>query len=98
MAVQTTYTLDHAEAYAGMKADQQVFNAVSKTNLGAVNIGFGKAIVTDTETGGKVCVAASIAKNFIGVSMRELNRAIADGDSLGAVPDNDFSIFTKLYI
>ena len=94
MSVQTTYTLDHAEAYAGMKADQQVHNAVSKTNLGASIIPYGKAIVTDTETGGKLPTGASVAKDFIGVAMRELNRALADGDVLGAVIDNDFSVFT----
>ena len=94
MSVQTTYALDHSEAYAGMKADQQVHNAVSKVNKGVANILFGKAIVTDGENGGKLPTAASIAAEFNGVAMRELNRAIEDGDSLGAVPDRDFTVFT----
>lgn len=94
MTVQTTYAIDHAEAYAGMKADQQAYNTVSKLNKGAVNIEYGKAIVTDGEDGGKLPTGASVAKDFNGVAMRELNRAIADGDSLGAVPDKDFTVFT----
>lgn len=94
MTVQTTYSIDHNEAYAGMKADQQAYNTVSKVNKGAVNIPFGKAIVTDGENGGKIAVGASVAADFNGVAMRELNRAIADGDSLGAVPDRDFSVLT----
>ncbi len=94
MAVQTTYTIDHAEAYAGMKADQQLNNTVSKLNKGATNILFGKAIVSDGENGGKVAVGASVAKDFNGVAMRELNRAIADGDALGAVAGHDFTVIT----
>ena len=94
MTVQTTYSIDHAEAYAGMKADQQAYNTVSKVNKGATNIPFGKAIVSDGEDGGKIAVGASVAADFNGVAMRELNRAIADGDSLGAVPDRDFSVLT----
>ena len=94
MAVQTTYAIDHAEAYAGMKADQQLNNTVSKLNKGAVNIEFGKAIVTDGEDGGKLPTAASIAADFNGVAMRELNRAIEDGDALGAVAGKDFTVIT----
>ena len=94
MAVQTTYDIDHAESYAGMKADQQVNNTVSKLNKGAINIEFGKAIVTDGEDGGKLAVVASVEKEFIGVSMRELNRAIEDGDALGAVANKDFTVIT----
>ena len=94
MAVQTTYAIDHNEAYAGMKADQQLNNTVSKLNKGAVNIEFGKAIVTDGEDGGKLAIATSVEKEFIGVSMRELNRAIEDGDVLGAVANKDFTVIT----
>lgn len=94
MTVQTTYSTEHAEAYAGMKADQQAYNTVSKVNKGAVNIPFGKAIVTDGENGGALPDSGSVAGEFNGVAMRELNRAIADGDDLGAVPDRDFTVFT----
>jgi hypothetical protein len=94
MTVQTTYAIDHAEAYVGMRADQQAYNTVSKLNKGAVNIPYGKAIVTDGENGGALPDAGSIAQDFNGVALRELNRAIADGDALGAVPDKDFTVFT----
>ena len=93
MTVQTTYAIDHNEAYAGMKADQQVNNTVSKLNKSAANIEFGKAIASDGEDGGKLPLAVA-ANTFVGVAMRELNRAIADGDALGAVPDRDFTVIT----
>lgn len=94
MAVQTEYSIDHKQAYVGMIADRQILNTVSKLNKGSVNIEFGKAIVTDGENGGKLVLAASVEKEFIGVALRELNRAIEEGDTLGAVAGQDFSVVT----
>ncbi len=94
MVVQTTYSIDHAQAYAGMKADQQINNTVSRLNKGATNIVFGKAIVSDGEDGGKLPTGASVAADFNGVAMRELNRALADGDLLGAIAGKDFTVIT----
>ena len=95
MSVQTTYSTEHNEAYAGMRADQQLNNAVSKLNKGADNIPFGKAIVSDGDDGGQIAVLdTSTAAQFIGVALRELNRAIEDGDVFGAVAGQDFSVVT----
>lgn len=94
MAVQTEYKTYHDEAYAGMRADLQLSNPVSKLNKGTATIPFGKAIVTDGENGGKLPVAGSTAAQFIGVSIRELNRANKDGDPVGAVAKQDFSVET----
>lgn len=95
MAVQTSYNLDHGQAYEGMVADQQLLNTISKLNKGASNIPFGLAIVTDGEDGGKLPVGGDTAAQFNGVAMRELNRAIEDGDTLGAVAGNDFTVITE---
>jgi len=94
MAVQTVYSINHGEAYAGMKADQQLNNTVSTLNKGLVNIPFGKGIVSDGSDGGRLPDAASVAIDFMGVSMRELNRAIADGAALGAIPNRDFTVIS----
>lgn len=94
MAVQTSYSINHAAAYAGMVADQQSANFVSRLNKGVTTIPFGKAIVSDGEDGGKLPTGASTAAEFNGVAVRELNRAVADGDVIGAVAKKDFSVLT----
>lgn len=94
MVVQLTHSINHNESYPGMKADQQLNNTVSKLNKGTISIVPGKAIVTDGEDGGKLPVAASVASQFIGVVMRELNRATPDGVAYGAVPGYDFAVIT----
>ncbi len=94
MSVQTNYTLSHNEAYKGMVADLQLSNTVSRLNKGAANIPFGQGVVTDGDNGAKLPTAASTAAEFNGVAVYELNRAIADGDALGAVPLRDFSVIT----
>ena len=48
MAVQTTYATSHNAAYAGMLADEQLFNTVSKLNKSTtVTIPYGYGVVTD---------------------------------------------------
>jgi hypothetical protein len=94
MAVQTTYSIEHAVAYAGMLADEQIFNSVSKLNADTVTIPYGKGVVTSGEEGAILPVPASTAAQFIGVAMRELNRAYADGDTFGAPVDRDFTVVT----
>lgn len=94
MSVQTTYPVYHDKAYAGMRVDLQLSNPVSKLNKGTATIPFGKAVVTDGENGGKLPVSGSTAAQFIGVAIRELNRANQDGDPVGAVAKNDFSVET----
>ena len=94
MSVQTTYALEHGEAYKGMVADIQICNTISKLNKGATNIPFGQGVVTDGEDGAKLPTSGSVAKDFNGVAVYELNRAINDGDTLGAVPDFDYTVAT----
>lgn len=51
MTVQTSYSIDHGEAYAGMPVDQQLINIVSKLNASGATIVYGKAVATDTDAG-----------------------------------------------
>ena len=94
MAVQGGNALNHGVAYAGMVADGELSNAVSKVNKGTVNIAFGLGVVTDGDDGAKLPVAGSTAAQFIGIVKRELNRAYTATDVVGAVAKRDMSVET----
>ncbi len=95
MSVQGGNAIDHGVAYAGMVADGQLQNAVSKLNKGTANINYGKGIVTDGEDGGRLPLPASTAAQFIGVNKYELNRARMDSALTGATPNYDFTVVTE---
>ena len=99
MAITSTgYGLNHGNAFAGMVADDQVSNVVTKTNITAVTVPYGKGVVrdttTNTETGIGTIATTTTAAMFVGVAVRELNRAYNTGDTFGAVPAKDFSVLT----
>ncbi len=94
MTVQSTYAISHGQAYAGMVADTQLTNSVSKINLGSTIIPYGKAVVTNGEDGAQLPLVGSTAAQFNGVVKYELNRAQADGDVAGAVIDQPFTVIT----
>ena len=99
MAITSTgYGLNHGNAFAGMVADDQVSNIVTKTNTTATTVPYGKGVVRDTtnntETGIGTIATTTTAAMFVGVAVRELNRAYNTGDTFGAVPAKDFSVLT----
>ena len=99
MAITSTgYGLNHGNAFAGMVADDQVSNIVTKTNITATTVPYGKGVVrdttTNTETGIGTIATTTTAAMFVGVAVRELNRAYNTGDTFGAVPAKDFSVLT----
>lgn len=94
MTVQTTYSTTHGVAYAGMVADLQLANEISKVNNGAAVIPYGKGVVTSGEDGADLPTAVSVASEFIGVAKRELNRAYQPSDTFGALTENDFTVLT----
>lgn len=92
----TSYSTTHGAAYAGMLADQQLYNTVSKLNKSTtVTIPFGRGVVTDGDDGAKLPVPGSTAAQFVGITMRELTRAYREGDVFGAVPVRDFAVITQ---
>lgn len=92
----TSYSTTHGAAYAGMLADQQLYNTVSKLNKSTtVTIPFGRGVVTDGDDGAKLPVSGSTAAQFVGITMRELTRAYREGDVFGAVPVRDFAVITQ---
>jgi hypothetical protein len=90
----TSYSLNHGPAFAGMVADGQLNNIISKLNVDTAIIAYGKGVVRDGEGGAKLPLAGSLAGDFLGVAVRELNRSYKDGDTFGAVQDKDFSVLT----
>lgn len=92
--VASSYSINHNKAFAGQVADGQLANIISKLNTSGVNIAFGKAVFRDGETGAKAAAPTNVAADFVGVAVRELNRAYADGAVFGAVPKKDFSVLT----
>lgn len=92
----TSYSTTHGAAYAGMLADQQLYNTVSKLNKSTtVTIPFGRGVVTDGDDGAKLPVSGSTTAQFVGITMRELTRAYREGDVFGAVPVRDFAVITQ---
>ena len=94
MSVQTSYSIAHAVAIAGMAMTLESFNTISKLNKGANVIPYGLGVVTDGDNGAKLPVSGSLATQFNGIVMYELNRAQADGDVAGAVAGKDFTVIT----
>lgn len=90
----TSYGLNHDAAFTGMVADGQVANIVSKINDDTVTVAYGKGVVRSGEKGFKAVTADSTAGNFVGVLVRELNRAYADGATFGAPVDRPASVLT----
>lgn len=94
MSVQGGNALEHGVAYAGMPADGQLDNDVSKLNKGTANIAFGLGVVSDGDDGAALPTAASTAANFVGVVKRELNRAYTSLETFGAQAKRDMTVRT----
>jgi len=92
--VATSYGLNHGSAYAGMVADGELANIISKLNVSDVTIKYGKAVVRDGEGGARYPADDGIDDKFVGVAVRELNRSYMNGQVFGAVPHKDFSVLT----
>lgn len=94
MSVQTTYSVNHNQAIAGMALTLESFNTVSKLNKGASVIPYGLGVVSDGDNGAKLPVSGSTAAQFNGVAMYELNRAQQDGDVAGGTAGRDMTVIT----
>lgn len=87
--------LEHGKAYAGLLADDQTKNLTSGLNSGTTVIPFGAGVVRGAAAGEVTrATAASVAADFVGVAVYELNRAYEDGATFGAPQDMDATILT----
>jgi hypothetical protein len=94
MPVQGGNAIDHGIAYAGMAADGQTSNDVSKLSTGSVNIPYGYGVVSDGDTGAVIPTSTSTAADFVGIVKRELNRAYTATEVFGAQVDRDMTVRT----
>ena len=90
----TSYGLNHDAAFTGMVADGQVANIVSKINDDTATVAYGKGVVRNGEKGFLAATSTSVAADFVGVLVRELNRSYADGATFGAPVDRPASVLT----
>lgn len=96
MTIQGGYTINHNAAFAGMVADGQLCNTVSRLNKSTtVYIPYGSGVVTDGEDGAKLPESGSTAAQFNGVVKYELNRAHTDASPDGALPLYDMTVITE---
>ena len=89
-----TYEIDHAPLIAGMVAEGQVNNNVSKVNNGAATVPFGRFVARQNDDGFVPLTSASVLANFIGVVRYEVNRAFVPGAATGAPIERDATIIT----
>jgi len=94
MAVQTTYSVYHAEKYAGAVNSVNPYGTVSKLNASDAVVPYGYGVVTDGNGGMELPSASSTALEFIGIAMREVNRAYADGEAFGDPIGRDGTVVT----
>lgn len=94
MSVQGGNAINHLPAYAGMPADAEIYNHVSKLNTMASNIPYGYGVVSSGDDGAALPTSTSTAANFVGVVVRELNRAYAQNETFGAPVDRDMTVRT----
>ena len=95
MAVQTTYSEYHAAKYAGQVNQLNPYDSVSRLNGTGDSIPFGYGVVTSGTDGAALPTNTDTALTFVGVAMRELNRAFESGETFGAKDGQDFTVVTE---
>lgn len=92
---QTSYTLQHAKAVAGMVADSEVNNTISKVNKSAQTLQYGRFVARAGDDGMNPLLATTTAADVLGVTRYEVNRAQGlTGDVVGVPVDRDGSVVT----
>lgn len=89
-----TYEIDHAPLIAGMIAEGQVNNNVSKVNLSAQTVAFGRFVARMGDAGFMPLTNTSVLANIVGVVRYEVNRAFMPDAFVGAPIDRDATIIT----
>lgn len=92
---QTSYSLQHAKAVAGMVADAQASNTISKVNKSAQTLQYGRFVARAGDDGMNPLLANSTATDVLGVLRYEVNRAQGvTGDVVGVPVDRDGAVLT----
>lgn len=94
MPVQGGNTINHNTAYAGMIADGQLSNRVSKLNKTDALIKAGLGLFSDGDDAAKLPEATSAEDTFVGFVVREIDRTISiTGDGADNIK-RDMTILT----
>lgn len=92
---QTAYTINHDKAIAGMVADGEVNNTISKVNKSAQVLQYGRFVARAGDDGMNPLAADTTAANVLGVLRYEVNRAQGLQAAVAGVPsDRDGSVLT----
>lgn len=97
MAVQTSYSNYMGEAYPGMLADMEMNNIISKVNGTSAMIPFGSPVFSDGDVGMKIGATGLTDNQFMGITMRELNRAYTAAEQasgIGVPVNRDGAVIT----
>lgn len=89
--------INHGMAYEGMPSDGQLYNHISRLNNTAAPIPYGSGVVTDLAypvDGVMIPQSTSTAAKFVGVVVRELNRAYGPNETFGAPVDRELTVRT----
>lgn len=90
---QTPYTINHDRALAGMVADGEVNNTISKVNKSTATIPYGRFVARAGDDGMNPLAAATASADILGVLRYEVNRA-QTGATAGCPVDRDGSVLT----
>lgn len=90
---QTEYTINHDKAIAGMVADGEVNNTISKVNKSTATIPYGRFVARAGDDGMNPLAATSVSADVLGVLRYETNRA-QNGTTAGCPVDRDGSVLT----
>lgn len=92
---QTSYGLQHGKYVAGMVADGEVNNSISKVNNSAQTLRYGRFVARDGDNGMMPLLATTTAANILGLVRYELNQAQGlTGNVAGIPPERTGSILT----
>lgn len=92
---QTSYDLQHSKAVAGMVADGELNNTISKVNNSAQTLQYGRFVARDGNNGMNPLLPTTMAQDILGVLRYELNQAQGStGAVAGVPPDRTGSVLT----
>jgi hypothetical protein len=78
MVTQTTYPTTMPKGQAGMKANAEDWNAITRTCETVAGIAFGVPVSRGAADFG--CIIAAAATKILGISIKDITRPAADGD------------------
>lgn len=83
---QAPYSIQHGKAVAGMVADGEVNNSISRLNQSAQTLQYGRFVARAGDANMAPLLPATTAENILGVLRYELNQAQGQTGNVAGVP------------